>query len=253
MAAGPRKRPGVFVSGRDMQLESDSSRSLAVVVGASGGIGAALVDALREEGGWGQVMALGRGSDPPLDLTAENTVLAAARAVASTGLPLRLFINASGILGRDGGIAEKSLQQIDALAMQRVFAVNTVGPALLLKHFLPLLPSEGRSVFACLSARVGSIGDNRLGGWYSYRASKAALNQLIRTAAIELARTRRDAICVAIHPGTVDTRLSAPFARSRLEIQTPEGAARRLIEVLASLGNHHSGQFFDHRGLLVPW
>jgi NAD(P)-dependent dehydrogenase (short-subunit alcohol dehydrogenase family) len=116
-----------------------------------------------------------------------------------------------------------------------------------------LLAREGRSVFASLSARVGSIGDNRLGGWYSYRASKAALNQLVRTASIELRRTRPEALCVAIHPGTVATGLSAGFVKEGLDVQTPELAAQRILDVLGSLDATQSGQFFDHRGSPVPW
>jgi NAD(P)-dependent dehydrogenase (short-subunit alcohol dehydrogenase family) len=234
-------------------MQSDSAESLAVVVGAGGGIGSALVNTLRDSGAWGQVIGLGRNSDPPLDLTREKTVIAAARAIEADGRPLRLLINAAGLLAREGGVAEKNLQQIDVMAMQRVFAVNTLGPALLLKHFLPLFPAKGRSVFASLSARVGSIGDNRLGGWYSYRASKAALNQLIRTASIELRRSRPDAVCVAIHPGTVATALSAPFAKGGLETQPPEVAARRIVDVLGTLEGQHSGSFLDQHGLLVPW
>ncbi len=137
--------------------------------------------------------------------------------------------------------------------MARAFAVNAIGPALLMKHFLPLLPRQGRSVFATLSARVGSIGDNRLGGWYSYRASKAALNQLMRTAAVELGRRQPAALCVALHPGTVATRLSAPFAKAGLDVQTAEQAADGLLQVIDSLRPGSSGGFFDHRGEAVPW
>jgi NAD(P)-dependent dehydrogenase (short-subunit alcohol dehydrogenase family) len=122
-----------------------------------------------------------------------------------------------------------------------------------MKHFLPLLPQSGKSVFAALSARVGSIGDNRLGGWYSYRAAKAALNQVIHTAAIELQRSRPQAICVALHPGTVDTGLTEGFAKSGLEVQTPATAAGRIIEILDALRPSDSGRFFDQRGAAIPW
>jgi NAD(P)-dependent dehydrogenase (short-subunit alcohol dehydrogenase family) len=137
--------------------------------------------------------------------------------------------------------------------MARAFAVNAIGPALLMKHFLPLLPRSGKCVFATLSARVGSIGDNRLGGWYSYRASKAALNQIVRTAAIELRRGRPDAICVALHPGTVATPLSARFAKSGLEVQSPDAAAMRILAVLDGLTAESSGDFFDQRAHSIPW
>jgi NAD(P)-dependent dehydrogenase (short-subunit alcohol dehydrogenase family) len=118
---------------------------------------------------------------------------------------------------------------------------------------LPLLPREGKSVFATLSARLGSIGENRLGGWYSYRASKAALNQLVRTAAIELGRRHPASICVALHPGTVDTRLTSPFNKSDLEVQSPDVAAGRLLAVIDRLSPADSGGFLDYRGERIPW
>lgn len=234
-------------------MPSETSPSLAVVIGASGGIGCALARALQAEGGWSEVVAFSRASDPPLDITDESSIAAAAQSVAARGLPLRLLINAVGALGKYGGVAEKNWKQIDPAAMQRVFALNSIGPALLMKHFLPLLARDGRSVFATLSARVGSIGDNRLGGWYSYRASKAALNQLVRTASIELRRMKPDAVCVAIHPGTVATELSAPFVKEGLDLQSPDDAARRILDVLAGLDATQSGNFFDHKGVPVPW
>ena len=153
----------------------------------------------------------------------------------------------------DGLTPEKSWRDLDVAHMARSFAVNAIGPALLMKHFLPLLPRQGRSVFATLSARVGSIGDNRLGGWYSYRSSKAALNQLVRTAAIELARRRPAALCVALHPGTVETRLSAPFVKRSADVQTAEYAANRLLGVIERLSPANTGGFFDFRGEPVPW
>ena len=145
-------------------------------------------------------------------------------------------------------------QVADQLRTARVSAV-VVEPAFdgLLKHLLPLLPKDRPSLFASLSARVGSIGDNQLGGWYSYRASKAALNQLLHTAAIELRRTRPAAICVAIHPGTVDTPLSAPFAKTGLDVQTPGHAAQQLLTTLSSLDLTHSGTFVDQHGRTIPW
>ncbi len=137
--------------------------------------------------------------------------------------------------------------------MAKAFAVNTIGPALLIKHLLPLLPRAGKSVFATLSAKVGSIGDNHLGGWYSYRASKAALNQIVRTAAIELKRRQPEAVCVALHPGTVESPLSAPFGRSGLDVQSPATAAERLVGVIDTLTPASSGGFFDYRGTALPW
>ena len=122
-----------------------------------------------------------------------------------------------------------------------------------MKHFLPRLARSGRAVFATLSARVGSIEDNRAGGWYSYRASKAALNQLVRSAAIELARGNKGAVCVALHPGTVATSLSSPFAKTGLDVQTPAEAATRLLAVIDGLTPAQSGMLLDHRGERIPF
>ena len=137
--------------------------------------------------------------------------------------------------------------------MAQSFAVNAIGPALILRHFLPLLPRDRRAVVAVLSAKVGSIGDNRLGGWYSYRAAKAALNQIIRTAAVEVRRTHPQAVCAAFHPGTVATGLSRPFAKTGLAVQSPPEAARALLDSIDRLGPHHSGGFFDRFGEPLPW
>jgi NAD(P)-dependent dehydrogenase (short-subunit alcohol dehydrogenase family) len=226
---------------------------VAIVVGASGGIGKALLAGLSAQARFSAVLGLGRNSSPPLDLTDEASVVVAARHVQALRTDVRLVIDATGILHGDGLSPEKTWRDLDAAQLSRAFAVNAIGPALLMKHFLPLLPRQGRSVFATLSARVGSIGDNRLGGWYGYRASKAALNQLVRTAAIELGRRQPAALCVALHPGTVATSLSAPFVKAGLDVQTPEQAAGRLLEVIDHLPPGSSGGFFDHRGDPVAW
>ena len=231
---------------------SASENSLAVVFGANGGVGSALLAELRRESLFAQVIGLSRQSTPALDLLNESSIIECARYLAGLGTP-RLVIDATGFLHDEALEPEKSWRQLSAEHMAKAFAVNAIGPALLMKHFLPLLPRRDHAVFATLSAKVGSIGDNHLGGWYSYRASKAALNQLVRTAAIELRRIAPNAICVALHPGTVDTRLSAPFAKTGLELQTPVLAARRLLDVLAKLEPGQSGQFFDYRGDSLPW
>lgn len=224
----------------------------ALVIGASGGIGAGLVAALREEGRH-PVIGLSRGSDPPIDLLREESIAAAAAWIAGQGLDLSLVVVATGFLHDDRFTPERSWRHLDPEHMTRAFAVNAIGPALVLKHVLPLLRRDRRAVFAALSARVGSITDNRLGGWWSYRASKAALNQIIRTAAIELRRVNSHAICVAIHPGTVESGLSTPFAKAGLEVQPPAVAARRILDVLAGLTAEQSGQFYDHLGQPVAW
>jgi NAD(P)-dependent dehydrogenase (short-subunit alcohol dehydrogenase family) len=222
----------------------------AVVIGAGGGIGAALAAALTAQGH--RVLPLGRATAPPLDLLDEAAIAAAAAHAAALGPPA-LVIDASGFLHGAGFSPEKSWRELDPAHLAHAFALNAIGPALLMKHFLPLLPRTGRPVFATLSARVGSIGDNRLGGWYAYRASKAALNQLVRTASVELRRRAPNAVCVALHPGTVDTPLSAPFARAGLEVRPPEEAAADLLRVIAGLTAAESGGFLDHKGLPVPW
>lgn len=234
------------------RAQDAGGRSLAVVVGGSGGVGAALVAALRNCPAYDEVLALGRRSRPALDLLDEASIAAAAAAVRARGVPTLVF-DATGFLHGAGMQPEKSWRELDPAHLAHAFAINAIGPALLMKHFLPLLPRDRRAVFATLSARVGSIGDNRLGGWYAYRASKAALNQLVRTAAVELRRSRPQAICVALHPGTVDTGLSAPFAKSGLQLQPPAEAAVRLLAVIERLGPGDSGEFFDHRGEPVPW
>ena len=225
---------------------------IAVVFGAGGGIGRALLARLRDGGAFAQAIGFSRSTDPAIDLLDEATLAAAAQHAARAG-PLRLVIDATGFLHDAAQRPEKSWRELDADKMSRAFALNAIGPALLMKHVLPRLPRQGRAVFATLSAKVGSIGDNRLGGWYSYRASKAALNQIVRTAAIEARRSHPEAICVALHPGTVDTGLSEPFARTGLSVQSPEEAAARLLSVLAALEPADTGSFFDHRGERLPW
>ncbi len=228
------------------------NRNEAIVIGASGGIGAALADALDRDAGFDAVHRLSR-SATGFDITCEETIAAAAAGLKAEGVEARLVILASGILQDGQAKAEKSLRELEPPAMQHMFMVNSIGPALVMKHFLPLLPRKGRAVFAVLSARVGSIGDNRLGGWYSYRASKAALNQLVRTGAVELRRRAPEAICVALHPGTVDTSLTRAFAKSGLEVQPPPVAAERIMQVLSRLSPAQSSEFFDHHGRRIEW
>jgi NAD(P)-dependent dehydrogenase (short-subunit alcohol dehydrogenase family) len=226
---------------------------LAVVVGASGAIGTALMRRLEGDASVGRVVGLSRSAIPRLDLTAEKSIEEAAVCIAADGLPLRLVVDATGFLHGEGAMPEKTLRHLDADRLARAFAINAIGPALLMKHFLPLLPREGKAVFATLSAKVGSIGDNHLGGWYGYRASKAALNQFVRTASIELKRRCPDAVCVALHPGTVDSPLSAPFAKDGLAVRSPARAAEDLLQVIDGLGSAASGGFFDFRGIALPW
>lgn len=210
-----------------------------VVIGASGGIGGALADALEARGG--EVVRLSR---PELDITDEAGIASIAARVGA----IDQLIVATGLLHDDEQTPEKSFRALDLAALARSFAVNAIGPALVAKHFLPLLPRDRRAVFAVLSAKVGSISDNRLGGWYVYRASKAALNQLIRTLSIELRRTHPLAVCVALHPGTVDTRLSKPFQRGVPDLFTPERSAQALLAVLDGLTPDESGRLWAWNG-----
>lgn len=231
----------------------------AAIFGASGGIGRALADALVERGveTWAGSRA-GAVADDRMhgfrfDLTDERSLAQAAATMADT--PPDLVIVASGVLTlADGTGPERSYRQIDGAAMEEVFRLNTIGPALVARHMLPLLPRDRRSVFAALSARVGSIGDNRLGGWHSYRASKAALNMLLRNFALELARTHRQAVVAGLHPGTVDSALSEPFQANLPEGQltTAEQAAAHLLEVVDGLGPTDSGKVFDWKGAEIP-
>lgn len=228
----------------------------AVVIGATGGVGRALVLALAERGYEGTVHALSRtgGGDWPegivagrLDILDEDSLAAAARDVGTPDL----VIVATGLLSDGKNLQpEKSWRHQTLAAYEQVFAVNTFGPALVAKHFLPVMASDRRAIFAALSARVGSISDNQLGGWYAYRASKAALNMLIRNFAIEWQRKAAEGICVGLHPGTVDTGLSKPFQANVPDAQlfTPDTSASYLLDVLDSLSPSDNGKVFDWAG-----
>lgn len=231
----------------------------AAIFGASGGIGAALATRLAESGVevWAGSRS-GTAADPALrafrfDLSDEASIAAAAGAMADS--PPDLVVVASGVLTlADGSGPERSYKQIDGAAMDEVFRLNTIGPALVAKHVLPLLPRDRRSVFAALSARVGSIGDNRIGGWHSYRASKAALNMLLKNFAIELGRTHKQAIVAGLHPGTVDSALSGPFQANLPagQLTRPADAADNLLDVIDGLTVAESGGVFDWKGEAVP-
>ncbi|WNO55057.1 SDR family NAD(P)-dependent oxidoreductase [Stakelama saccharophila] len=223
----------------------------AVIIGASGGIGRAFVAALEEEGAFAKIWQFARsfGGDRHLDLGDEASIAAAAQRVASGPAPM-LVIVATGILHDDVHGPERALKDLDAGWLARQFAVNAIGPALVAKHFLPLLPRDGAPVFAALSARIGSISDNGMGGWYGYRASKAALNMLIRSAAIEAKRANNRSIVVGLHPGTVDTPLSEPFQANVApgKLFEPDRAALQLLDVIDGLKPQDSGRLFAWDG-----
>ena len=228
----------------------------AAVFGSSGGIGAALVSALAKSGV--EVLAGSRSGEGQhidgvtpfrFDLDDENSIAEVAASWSDN--PPDLVIVATGVLTlADGTGPERSFKELNAETLARVLHLNTIGPALIAKHVLPLFPRDSASTFAAISARVGSIGDNRIGGWHSYRASKAALNMLLRNFAIELRRTHKHAIAVGLHPGTVDTQLSEPFQNHLPEGQltTPEQCAANLLGVLQGLTVQDSGDVFDWKG-----
>ena len=221
----------------------------ALVIGASGALGTAFCELLKQDPRCAGVRALGRHTVPELDLERPETIANAATELAAEA-PLQLIVPAAGLLHRDRITPEKSFSAIEPEALQAVFQVNTLGPALVLRHFLPLL--EPRGAMAMLSAKVGSIGDNRLGGWYAYRASKAALNMLIKTAAIELARTRPQSRLLSLHPGTVVSGLSQPF-RGATNARPADIAAAQLLTLIDQLTPADSGHFFAYDGERLPW
>ena len=217
-----------------------------LLIGNSGGIGQALQGALEARGA--SVTGLSR-RDTGLDLSDEASIEGQLSALSR---PFDAILVASGALEINGARPEKALSQLTQSAFLDQFIVNAAGPALILKHAPRLLPKDRPSQFAALSARVGSIGDNRIGGWYSYRAAKAALNQIIHTGAIELARTHKQAVCVALHPGTVQTRFTAKYLGRHPSVPASQ-AALNLLSVLEGLGPDKTGQFFDWEGKPVPW
>lgn len=263
----------VNVAGQQHAFRSFTRPVTVLLAGASRGIGLAFAERLAASAGvrriWAgcreparaaALAALGARSAElrvvPLDITDENSLAAAAAAVEAEGEPLDLVINCAGLLHRpDGPAPERRLTEVRAEWLMEAFAVNGAGPLLLAKHCEPLLPRRERAVFASLSARVGSIADNRLGGWYAYRGSKAAQNMFIRTLSIELARRARGAICVALHPGTTDTDLSRPFQGGvpPEKLFSPARAAGQLLGVIDGLTPADTGRLIAWNGERIPW
>ncbi len=234
---------------------STTSLSTALVVGGTGGLGTALVHALRQDAQYSQVLSLGRSTLPALDYADEASLTTSAQWVTAqcANAPLRTVIVATGYLHTDGAGPERTWSQLDAQYLQRVMLVNAIGPALLVKHFAPLLARDRITRWAMVSAKVGSIGDNALGGWYGYRASKAALNQIVKTTSIEMTRRCKLSVCVAIHPGTVVTALSEPFSKTGLNVRSPEVAAAEILQVVHALQPAQTGGFYDYTGEVLPW
>jgi NAD(P)-dependent dehydrogenase (short-subunit alcohol dehydrogenase family) len=244
----------------------------ALIVGASRGIGLALVRALLADPRYAAVTLAARDPDTAavdeliatqpqrlsklrLDVSDETSIAAVATELAACSPRLHLLIDCAGVLHGDGLKPERRLADVDPAAVMRSFAVNALGPLLLAKHLHPLLTHDQPAVLANLSARVGSIGDNRLGGWYAYRAAKAAQNQITRTVSVELARRAPNLVCVSLHPGTVDTGLSKPFQGGveSTKLFTPDDAARKLLSVIGGLRREDSGRFFAWDGSEIPW
>lgn len=239
-----------------MTLRSFAPGARAAVIGASGGIGGAMAALLAADPGVAETLLWSRsGRAPegltasPMDITEEASVAAAAEAAGT----LDLVIVATGLLHDGAYQPEKDMRALGAEGLMRAFMVNAVGPALVAKHFLPRLRRDGRAVFAALSARVGSISDNRLGGWHGYRASKAALNMLIRNLAIETARRRPAHVLLSLQPGTVDTDLSRPFQGSAQTLLTPDASAGALLAVIDGATAAQSGDLLDWNGVRLPF
>jgi NAD(P)-dependent dehydrogenase (short-subunit alcohol dehydrogenase family) len=251
----------------------EAGERVGMIEGASRGIGLALVETLLEAGDVDRVVATSRDPDRSkglallrarhgrrlicerLDVCDEASVEEAAKRIGEQVPRVHWLVNCAGLLHDAALRPEKRLEDVDPARLRRLFEVNAFGPLLVAKHFLPLLRHAERSVLANVSARVGSIEDNRVGGWYGYRASKAAQNMLTRTLAIELRRRAPRVICIALHPGTVATALSAPY-RAGLDperVFTPGRAAQQLWSVIRGLGPEDGGRFLDWAGKPVPW
>ena len=241
----------------------DLHSNTAIVIGASGGLGAGFTKILASDTAfqsrYSQILGLSRqpvaNHQQTIDYADESTIIRSAAWAADQcqTAPLRLLVVATGYLHSNGQGPERSLQHLDAAYLQRVMLVNAIGPALVLKHFAPLLPKTGDVRLVFISAKVGSISDNALGGWYGYRASKAALNQIVKTASIELARRNKQTLCLALHPGTIATQLSDPFSKSGLNVRSPEVAAAEILRVIHDLDAAQTGGFYDYKGNNLLW
>ena len=227
----------------------------ALVLGSSGAIGRAWLAYFQSDANCRLAVGLSRSTSPAFDLANEQSMADCAASLRSDSVSQGSFhwiIDATGALTIDGVGPEKRIDALNAQHLLKQFEINAVGPALLMKHFSPLLVTNERAVYATLSARVGSIEDNHKGGWYGYRAAKAARNMLLQTAAIELSRKRPLAVFAALQPGTVESRLSSPFVSAGQTI-SPELSVRKLMTVLIDLPANGRAHFVDHAGQHIPW
>lgn len=222
----------------------------ALVIGSSGTIGSAFMELLEQHPACVEVIGLHRNSVNPIDYQDLSTIEESAKALSGEA-PFQLIINTIGILHCADWMPEKKLDDLNAEQLQMLMQINAIGPGLTIKYFSKLLDPTN-SVMATLTAKVGSIEDNRLGGWYSYRASKAALNMLIKTASIEFSRTKPNTALVALHPGTVNSRLSKPFKGEQIG-RPPLDAASDMLNVLLSLNKEDSGSFITYSSERLPW
>jgi NAD(P)-dependent dehydrogenase (short-subunit alcohol dehydrogenase family) len=256
-----------------MALLPSNIAANALVVGATQGIGLAFVRQLLQENQIAHLFATYRSAPTAtalfdlmsahpdrlhciaMDLIEEESILSGLTEIQSIASQLHLVVNCVGLLHNEQQQPEKALRQLNADNLMRYFQINSIGPALLAKHLMPLFKHSEPALFATISAKVGSIGDNRLGGWYGYRASKAALNMFLKTAAIEYSRRHPNTTIVMLHPGTTDTQLSQPFQRGvpPEKLFSTEQTVRQLIEVLSNVTPQDSGEFFSWDGSRLPW
>ena len=225
-------------------------KKVAIVFGSSGGIGGNIVSQLKKKNF--KVYGVSRTTEANCNIISEKYLKALAYKFIEKKIKIKIFINTIGFLHDNYYSPEKKLQDINLEYMKKCFEVNTIPTALMIKYFCPIMLKEERSIFATISAKVGSISDNYLGGWYSYRASKAALNQIIKTSSIEQKRLNKNLIMVSVHPGTVETKLSIPFIGKR-KVQTPAEASIKIINLLENLGLEDSGLFFDYNNNIIPF
>ena len=234
-----------------MQIDKNLKK-IAVVIGSSGGLGSALYNSLKEEKKYDAVIGFHRNSKPAIDVTDEKSVKEIAKFITEKEYKISLLINAVGYLHDIDYYPEKKIEDINTEYIKKSFSINTFSTAFLLKYFAPIMFTDKRSLFVSLSARVGSIEDNYLGGWYSYRASKSALNQLIKTASIEFKRKKSSVIFLSLHPGTVDTKLSKPFSNKK-KLFSPSLSADKIIKTLNKASANQSGYLIDYDGNIIPF
>ena len=227
-----------------------NAKKIALIFGISGGIGSHIYSNLKRKKL--EVYGFSRTSNPNNSIISEKYLKDLSLKFIEQNIKIKIFINAIGYLHDNYYSPEKKLQDINLEYMKKCFEINTIPTALMIKYFCPIMIKEEKSIFASISAKVGSISDNYLGGWYSYRASKAALNQIIKTASIEQKRLNKNLIVVSVHPGTVNTKLSSPFIGKR-KVQTPSEAATKIINLLETLTVEDSGLFFDYNKNILPF